>query len=290
MQRNRGISLKLQAFLALWLSVTMGIGSAASPMIGMAIAKGTFALDESKVSGNGTLFEGSVLQTGAASSEVRLNNGVRMLLDGSSRTKIYRDRMTLERGTGQVEGNAAYRIDAAGLQVTSPKGSVAKVAMRLDKRLLVAALNGPVTVRTASGLLVANLGSGHALEFDTQDAGAAAPVEMQGKLEKRDGRFFLTDSNTGVTVEVKGDNLDRHVGAVIKLMGVVDPVAKAAAGASSVVNASSISTVSAAANAAAVGTGMSVATKTVIAGVVIAGAATGSAVALTSDEKPPISN
>ncbi|MBL8228405.1 MAG: hypothetical protein JNL98_08010 [Bryobacterales bacterium] len=309
MQRNRDFGFKLQAVLALWLAATLGIGSAASPVIGMAVAKGTFALDASKVSGNGTLFEGSVLETGKATSEVRLNNGVRMIVDGESKTRIYRDRMLLEHGTGQVESgqgaSAAYRVEAAGLQIQAVSRAVAKVAMGRDNHVLVAALRGPVSVRTSAGLLVANLEPGRALEFDPQGAGAAAPVKMVGLLTKNDGHYLLTDTNSGVTVEVQGDCLDPKVGKTVEINGVVNPLASPVAGASQVVKVKGCDSAGVVPIAAKAGTaggasgtagtagtvGGAVASKTIIAGVVVAGvgAATASTVALTRDEKKSIS-
>jgi hypothetical protein len=299
MQHDRDYSLKAKAILAVWMAVTLGtvmlgIGSAASPVIGMAIAKGTFALDSSKVAGNGTLFEGSVLETGNATSEVVLRNGVRMLVDGASRTRIYGDRVLLEQGAGQVESTLSYRIEAAGLQVHSPARSVTKVAVGRDNRVLVAALSGPASVRTASGLLVANLEPGHALEFDAQDAGASAPVIMRGELVKRDGRFLLTDKTSGVTVELQGDKLDQYVGKMVEVHGVVDPKTVAVAGASAVVGVSTITVID---NAKRRGggiltngkAGMAGSSKVVIAGVVVAGAATGSAIAVTRSDRQGIS-
>jgi hypothetical protein len=283
--RNRGFDLKPQAILAVWMAAALGIGSAASPVIGMATANGTFALDASKVAGTGTLFEGSVLETGNATSEVVLRTGVRMLVDSASRTKIYGDRVLLEQGAGQVESTLSYRIDAAGLQVHTPARSVTKVAVGQDNRVLVAALSGPASVRTASGLLVANLEPGHALEFDTQDAGASPPVRMQGELVKRDGRFLLTDRTSGVTVELQGDKLDQYVGKMVEINGIVDPKTGAVAGASAVVGVSSISVLTSARRAG----GMAPKNKAVIAGVVVAGAATGSAIALTRSERKAIS-
>ena len=50
--------------------------SAAGGAIGMAVANGSFQVDHSAVYGNGTLFDGSVVETAKASSRLQLTGGV----------------------------------------------------------------------------------------------------------------------------------------------------------------------------------------------------------------------
>lgn len=283
----KNLTLKPHAFVALWLALNLSIGSAASPAIGVAVTGGAFHLDASKVTGNGTLFEGSVVETAKATSLLKLNNGVRMVLDGDSRSKVYGDRMMLERGTGQIDNGGSYRIEARTLRIEADHSS-AKVAVKGENRVLVSALRGPVRVRNAAGVLVANLSAGNALEFEPQ-AGASAPVKMKGTLVKKDGHYLLTDKTSGVTVEVQGEDLEKKVGKIVEISGAIDPTAVAVAGATQVVTVTSATVVGAGAVGVGAGTGAAIGTKAVIAGVVVAGAATGSAVALTRDEKTKIS-
>ncbi|MCS7023915.1 MAG: hypothetical protein NZV14_03890 [Bryobacteraceae bacterium] len=299
MQRNRCFSFTVRAAMALWLAATGGNAWSASPIIGIATARGTFALDASTISGHGTLFEGSALRTAKSASQVHLNNGVRVLIDTGSLTRIYHDHMVLEQGAGQIEAPPSsanrYRVEAAGLEIHTPQSSIAKVAVKPDQRVLVAALQGPISVHTATGMLVANLKPGHALEFDAQQAGAAAPVKMTGLLTKSNGHFLLTDDISGVTVEVQGDCLDRYVGKTVQIQGVVDPSAHPVAGASQLVRVKGCDSgavmVSGGQGKATAGarTASRAPKKAIIAGVVVAGAAAGSAIALTAEDKAPIS-
>jgi len=100
------------------------------------------------------------------------------------------------------------------------------VAFDKDNRVLVAALNGPVRVTTDGGLLVANIAAGKALSFDPQPPGAAPPVKVTGKLERKDGHFLLTDETTQVISELVGPGLDKEVGNRIEVTGVLDPTGK----------------------------------------------------------------
>lgn len=227
-------AVKLQTLVALALTANLAIAPAASPAIGVAMAGGSFELDASRISGNGTLFEGSILETGKATSEIKLNNGVRMMLDAGTRSKVYRDHMLLEKGTGQLTGGASYRISARTLEI---EGGAAKVTTN-GNRVLVAALTGPVVVKNAEGLTVANLASGRAVELEPR--GASSQNVLTGKLEKQAGRYLLTDRNAGVTVEVRGSGLDRNAGRVVEVTGTTEKSAKAAAPATGVVYATNV--------------------------------------------------
>ncbi len=59
---------------------------------------------------------------------VQLNNGVRVLLASDSRSKIYHDRMVLEKGTTQVNTAGHYDVAAGFLRVT---GSGADTSARI---------------------------------------------------------------------------------------------------------------------------------------------------------------
>src|SRR5262245_55933924 len=115
----KGFGSRMHAALAIWLTVQLSIVSAASPVIGVVVAKGSFQLDSSRVVGNGTVFDGSTIETQKATSQLSLTGGARMMLDTASKGRIYRDRMELEKGTGQIQHAAGFPIKAANLSVVS---------------------------------------------------------------------------------------------------------------------------------------------------------------------------
>jgi hypothetical protein len=310
---------ELRAAMAVCLALQISIGSAASPAIGVATAKGSFNLDASKTAGNGTLFEGSTVETGKASSELKMASGVRMTLDVGTRGKVYRDYLLLEKGTGQINGGADYRIRARSLQIEPSAGGQAKVTLTGANKVLVAALTAPVRVTNASGLVIAELSAGHAVEMEPQAAGAAAPSTLSGCLVKKAGHYTLTDETAGITVELQGPGLEKEIGNKVEVTGAMDTSATPVSGASQVIRASQVKHLgkrcsakaaaaagaagaagAGAAGAGAAGAGAAAAgaagaaagitaTTAVVAGVVVAGAAAGVAVGVTREDKTDIS-
>ncbi|MDX1984159.1 MAG: hypothetical protein SFV51_28045 [Bryobacteraceae bacterium] len=300
---------KIQSVIALALVANMAIAPAAAPAIGVAVARGAFELDASRVAGNGTLFEGSIVETRNAVSELKLNTGVHMLLDAGSRTRVYRDHMLLEKGTGQVVG-AAYRIQARSLEIEGASAqAAARVSMTAGNRVLVAAVNGPVRVRNSHGLVVASLSAGRAVEMEA--AGDSSFSTVNGVIHKSGGRYLLTDEVAGVTFEVRSCDLDAFIGQKVAVAGRTEAGRNGAPAVlfASKVNGSDVDNcregagvisgagtgkakgAAGAAGKAAGKAGVSAGAKAVIAGVVVAGAATGTAVALTREEsKTSISN
>lgn len=306
------IMLAIMQAMAVGTLPAAGSSAAASQVIGVAMAKGSLSVDASRVVGNGTLFEGTTIETGQGSTDVKLVGGTKMTLAGGTRGRVYRDRLILERGeleTGGVAGT--YRILARSLQIDAEK--TARVSLGGGNRVLVAALSGPVRISRSNGMLVATLVEGHSLTLEAQEAGASAPETMTGCVQKKNGHYYLTDEVAGVTVEISGAGLDKMVGRRVQMTGNLDPSAAPAAGALRVVRATNWKDLGkgcptglagaaagadagggSAAGTAGAAAGMAVATKAVIVGVVVAAAGTGTAVGLTRNDdapatKPPIS-
>lgn len=291
----------VQSLIALVLAANLSLGFAAAPAVGVVTASGSFTVDSSRMAGNATLFEGSVIETGKGSSQLRLNNGARMHLAAESRGIVYRDRMILERGDSQFESLNSYQVEALTLHVRPSGGASARVKVRDANTLHVAALNGPVRVANAQGVLIARLEAGHALQFTPEAAGAAAPSSMTGCLAMSNHKYMLKDEASSVSFEVVGGGVEKHVGSRVQIMGTVNP----ATADSNVVQATSVKFLSkncgstragaATASTGAKGagpaaaksaSGMSMATKAIIAGVVVVGASTGAAIAVTGDDEP----
>src|SRR5882724_3952207 len=124
---------------------------AAAPAVGIATARGSFTIDNSSIAGNATLFEGNRIETGRTSSQLQLNNGAKMQLAAESRGIVYRDRLVLERGSGRAEN---YSVEALSLHIRPDGGNgSAQVSVADRGQVLVAALNGPVRVSAANGVL-----------------------------------------------------------------------------------------------------------------------------------------
>jgi hypothetical protein len=281
---------RLAVFVVVTLAGSLGTVWAATPAIGIATARGDFRLDDAQVSGNATVLEGSLVETGLAGSELRLYEGVGMRLSGDSRGQVFRNRLVLERGAARIDAAKEYAVDAEGVRVVAPPNSAANVNVGGEGRVEVAAISGAVRVTNEKGVLLAEVLPGKALAFSLQAAGAAAPEKLTGVLFAANGHYFLTDKTAGLTVELSGSGLDKLVGKLVEVTGALDTTAKAAGSAAHVLNVSSARIIATAAAKAGASVALGLGTKAVVAGVGIAAAAGPAALAVTqSDDEPSIS-
>ena len=215
--------------------------SASSPAIGLAVSNGSLQVDRSQVWGATTLFEGSTIETRAAASELKLNGGAQMRLAAESRATVYARRLVLEKGYGQLEASASYEIEARSLRVL-PEGpdAMARVSLDGDRNVTVAAVRGAVRVRNATGVLVANVQAGKAVNFEPQAAGAAAPTKASGCVLKLNGKVILVDQTTNVTLELQGPGLEDEIGNSVEIMGAPESIPPTAPGASQVVRVAAV--------------------------------------------------
>lgn len=277
--------------LIMLVGFAASVALAAAPAIGIAMAKGSFEIDNAKVHGNSTVFEGSTIATEAAGSELHLSNGVRMRLGAETAGRIYSDRLVLERGAGQVENGNTFRIDAGTLRVlpASPASAV-QVAVSPEGRVRIAAMRGRAHVSRQDGILVARVTPERPVEVEVSDATNAA--KLAGIIEQKNGAYLLTDTTSNVTVQLIGSGLAELVGKHVQVSGTIEPAMQAAAGAAQVVRVLSVTPLVVASGGAAVAaaTGMSVATKAIIGGTVVAAAGgTTAGVMATNDEPDTIS-
>ena len=177
--------------------------SANTPAIGVAITSDSLLINDARAAGNATIFSGSTLQSGSTSAVVHLKDGAEVSLLRDSRGKLFSDHIDLERGAARVSG---YSVNAIGLKVEAEGESSASVSVH-GKSIEVASLAGNVQVFNASGVTVANLLPGRALNLTPQEAGAAAPSQLVGCVAKSGNNFFLKDETSNVTVQLRGGTL-----------------------------------------------------------------------------------
>jgi hypothetical protein len=236
--------VKLQSAVALFTCGCL-VSVAASPSsIGIVVTRGRAQVDGVFVRGNSTLFQGSLVHTDAATSDLMLPRGSNLLLQPGSGIKVYREYAVLQNGGAIQRGNPAYLLVADGLKIhpLSAQGA-AFVDMQDNSHLRVAAQGGAVEVRNNTGALMARLDAGNALSFAVQvqqqtpaapaenpapASGQAAPptgtqLTLHGILRKdhpgRYGHFLLTDLASNVTYELQGPGLDDLVGASVEATG-----------------------------------------------------------------------
>ena len=218
---------------------------AAGTAIGMAVANGSFQVDHSRVWGNTTLFDGSIIQTASVPSQLQLNGGVQMRLASDTRVTVYQRRLVLEAGYGQLESGADFEVEARSLRITpATRQTVARIRLEGDRKVVVAALSGSVRVRNSFGLLVANVEEGKSLDFEPQPAGAAAPTRVSGCLLSKSGKVVLVEQTTNVILELQGPGIEKEVGNHVEVSGVAVDTPASVPGVSQVIRVAGLKQVS----------------------------------------------
>lgn len=254
------------------------VAAMASPLsIGFIKSTGEFRVDGSTIRQNSTVFDGNLIETTTARSVIELAS-VEITLSPDSRAKVFRDHTILEKGTGVVKETVNHVIEADTLRISpSAKDSVVQVDINSPSGVTVAARSGTAEVRSASGVLVASVRPGLALAFGSQ-AGAATAFDGTGVLEFKDGKYFLTDSTTHVTVQLDGSELAKYIGKCVEVTGSIIPGATPPAPASELVQVAGIKAGSCKRSPAGLSKGAKIA---IIGGVAAAGAVVGLAAAGT---------
>ena len=274
-------------------AVLLSAGNVGGTPVGLIVADGQFRLDAAPTHGSATVFDGSFIETSEATSDLQLHSGVRLRLGPYTAGRVHRDRFLLEKGKVQMLKGSGYRLEALGLWI-QPEGG-ALVDATANSVLHVTAFEAPAHVLKAGGITVAKVWPGKALVLEPQVAGAAAVAKLSGCLEKKDGRFLLTDATAGITVELVGTGLDARVGDRIEITGNVEPAAKPLPGATQVIRVVEVRVVERGgcpvppAGRKPAKAGLTAKSKAIIAGVVIGGATAGAAIAATRGPAAPVS-
>src|SRR5262245_27749543 len=238
------LPLTSQALLCLILAALLIPGWSARPSIGVAIAPGSFIVDGSSVTGNATLFDGAAVETAQSSSRLKVNSGAQIDLAPRSRATVHEKYVMLEKGAGDLRAAPGYRMEARSLRIEPRDGrAVARVGFDGKDAVLVSAVNGPVRVFNHIGLVVADVAAGVAMSFVPQ-AGQPDASALSGCLSKtRGGAYLLKDDKSGVTVELRGSDLDQSVGKRVEVTGTAFRSTEPVAGASSVIRVDTINAV-----------------------------------------------
>ena len=239
---------KSKIVLTFAFSSTLTLLSAATPGIGIAMSQGNILINSASTAGNATVFNGNTLETLTAASQVRLTGGAELRLASDSKGTVFSDHVYLEKGSARIAGYSAY---AKGLNVRAEGSSSATVSMREQGVVEIAALTGNVHVFNASGVNVANLLPGRALDLRPADAGASAPSSLVGCAVKSGDNTLLTDETSSVTVQIRGAIV--KAGRRVQLKGSMVPNASPASGATQVINVTDVKEVGGTCRAGVIG-------------------------------------
>jgi hypothetical protein len=209
---------KLQVVVILLCMLSYSAASTVS--IGTACVRGDMRVDSAKVKGNATLFNGSVVETGDASADLRLDKGTEIRMATNSRATLYRDHAVLQQGESELAANDSFQLQANGLRVSgSEPSSRGVVSLRDPNTVEVAALTGSFGVTNGQGVLVASVHPGLPISFAMQAGGAVTTAfKAKGVLSTNNGNYYITTKN-GTVYQVTGKDLAQYVGKTLQITG-----------------------------------------------------------------------
>jgi hypothetical protein len=218
-------------YLSLFISA---FAIAASPGIGIVTASGHFTLDKAQVWGNATVFDGSVIETGAASSEISLRSGAKLQLAKDSRARISFGRVVMEKGIGQISAPESFEVNAANLRIHTD----GRLRVDVTDGVRIASLAGSARVSSASGVALAAIPAGRAMNFSQESANGT--VTRTGCLLFKDNHFILQDENTQEVVELAGQNFAPQIGNRVEITGAASSAKPAVSIATLLVNVANL--------------------------------------------------
>jgi len=242
-------------------------------------ARGDLRVDNYSVKGNATLFDGSVVETGQATADLRLSKGTEITMSSSSRGTLYSNRLVLQQGESELASSGAFQLEANGLRVTpSEPNSRGVVSLKAGKTVEVASLNGSFGVTNDHGILLANVRPGRVVSFAMQAGASPTSFSGVGLVSFENGTYYLsTEENVKYVLTCKDSH--KYVGDKVVVSGTIQGQA-GGAGAMLCVKTMDINGTS----------GLSKGTKWLIAGILVgAGAGAGIALAGSSSSSNPAS-
>ena len=200
------------------LMCMLSYAAAGTVSIGTASARGDMRVDSYMVKGNATLFDGSVVETGQATADLRLNKGTEITMATDSRGTLYSDRLVLQQGESELAANSSFQVQANGLHVTpSEPNSRAVVSVKSANTVEVAALTGSFGVTNDHGVVLASVRPGHVLSFAMQTSAGPQTFSTTGIVTEENGKYYL-DTLEG-KFELQGKDLKKYVGAKVAVSG-----------------------------------------------------------------------
>jgi hypothetical protein len=217
---------------------------AASPSIGSVSARGETRVDSYDVRGSGTVFDGSVVETGqsvSSAADLRLRNNEEIDLWRDSRGTLYQDHFVLQRGSAALNLTDSFRVQANGIVVVPTEAHTSGiVTIGVADSVTVESKGGTLEIRNAAGGGIARVRPGHPLTFSSAAGKPSAEFSSEGTVSSKNGHYYLDSSETGMKYELTGDNLQSYDGASVVVSGILDGATSAAAGIDGALLASSI--------------------------------------------------
>src|ERR1039457_7128286 len=208
---------KLQALAV--LSCMLSYAAAGTVSIGTASARGDMRVDSYLVKGNATLFDGSVVETGQATANLRLKKGTEITMSTASRGTLHSDRLVLQQGESELAASSSFQLEANGFRVTpNEPNSRGVVSLKTGNTVEVASLNGSFGVTTNHGVLLANVRPGRVVSFAMQAGANPANFSGVGLVSFENGTYYLT-TNENVKYVLTCKDSRKFVGDKVVVSG-----------------------------------------------------------------------
>jgi len=255
------------------LFCTLSYAAAGTVSIGTASARGEMRVDNYSVNGNATLFDGSVVETGKATADLRLSKGTEITMSTGSRGTLYSDHLVLQQGESEVAASTPFQLEANGLRVIpNDPNSRGVVSLKAGNTVEVASLNGSFGVTNGHGILLANVRPGRVVSFAMQAGANPATFSGVGLISIENGTYYFT-TDVGVKYVLSCKDFKKYAWDKVVVSGTVQ-----AAGNSSVLCVKTIDVNG--------GEGMTAGKKWIIAGIIVGlGAGLGIGLALSNSTK-----
>jgi hypothetical protein len=221
--------------LTLLFSAVMG-ASAATPSLGFVTTEGSFQLDQSKIWGTATLFEGSVVETGAAPVEVHLSGGSEVELAAGSRVRFFDGRAVIEKGALRLDTPAPYRVEAHTFRIASGAAhTVAALRLEGPAGLAASASNGLLQIANGDGTRLADVSAGKAVTLTPQIGAPTGLTKLSGCVEPGKQSLVLTDQASNIAFALVGKGIEAQAGNRVEITGTSRPAGSAGKGTPGVV-------------------------------------------------------
>jgi hypothetical protein len=269
---------KLQ--VAAMLLCLLSYAAAGTVSIGTASARGDMRVDSYLVNGNATLFDGSVVETGQATVDLRLGKGTEITMATASRGTVYNDRLVLQRGQSELTASSSFQLEANGLRVTpNQPDSRGVVSLMAGNTVEVASLNGSFGVTNDQGVLLANVRPGRMVSFAMEGGGDPTTFSGVGMLRYENGQYYL-EMGENIKYLLTCKDLKNYIGDKVFVFATLPPSSARTGTVTSPLCVKSIRLNSG-------GGGMSQRTKWIIAGVAVA-AGVGIGVGIAEANQPSV--
>jgi hypothetical protein len=220
----------------------------AASSIGTVTVRGETKIDNYEVRGSGTLFNGSVIETGqsiSSGADLRLAGKEEISLGRDSRGTLFHDHFVLQRGTAQLGVTDSFQIQANDVVVVPTEAnSSGIVSIDSAKSITVETTEGTFEIKDSTGASIARALPGHPLKFSALAGKSSSEFSTTGTVSANNGHYYLDSSETCMKYEVQGGSVQNYVGDSIVASGSLDSAAPVA-GTAGTLRASSIQLASA---------------------------------------------